>query len=259
MWVSTGWAMVHACRRDLDDIGAGGLPLASMSLMKGEVAECLAGFSEGVVFCSYLHLTKLKAVVCAKGHEYMKMLCRPVSLASCRVCGVVLKGVHWWCMVCPRECMCKQCWALRSRPRVAALAEWMRGSKQVTDMAEGDGVLALDECHAAQKVATTHTGAGISLLQRRVPNARVVYVSATGASSLEHLSCLSRLGLWGADQEMKTFDQFRSFLGQGISPGDRSMSRHGPSRKVGIIIIINNNSNKKKNQDWVNIIYLGSL
>lgn len=34
-------------------------------------------------------------------------------------------------------------------------------------------------------------------LQRRLPNARIMYVSATGASEAENLCYMERLGLWG--------------------------------------------------------------
>ena len=34
-------------------------------------------------------------------------------------------------------------------------------------------------------------------IQRRLPNARVLYVSATGATEAENLCYMTRLGLWG--------------------------------------------------------------
>ena len=37
----------------------------------------------------------------------------------------------------------------------------------------------------------------ICVLQLRLPQARVLYVSATGATEVEHMACFVRLGLWG--------------------------------------------------------------
>ena len=56
VWVSKGWAMLDVCRRDLDDLRAQCIPL--MPLPHTKVADGLTAFFEGVVFCSYHHLTK---------------------------------------------------------------------------------------------------------------------------------------------------------------------------------------------------------
>jgi C-terminal domain on Strawberry notch homologue/P-loop containing NTP hydrolase pore-1 len=49
------------------------------------------------------------------------------------------------------------------------------------------------------------TAAVAVLLQRLLPNAKVVYASATGASSPRHMGIFSRLGLWGSIVKDKTF------------------------------------------------------
>ena len=231
VWVSKGWAMLDVCRRDLDDLRAQCIPLKP--LPHTNVADGLTAFFEGVVFCSYHHLTKGRPVVCSKGHEYQVTRCTS-KLAFCGLCFSPLKGNHWTCMECSddNDRICDFCFALKAQHRVAALVEWMRGSKTVSNRAKGDGVLALDECHTA-KTVTTKTAAGISLLQRCLPNARVVYASATGASSLEHLSCLYRLGLWGEGEEMKTFDQFQNFLSRGVLPEDTPASKSAPYHMMG--------------------------
>jgi predicted RNA methylase len=83
--------------------------------------------------------------------------------------------------------------------------------KQITDWlgADFDGVIVFDEAHAMGNAASS-TGErgtksaslqGISglRLQHALPNARVVYVSATGATTIENLAYAQRLGLWGSD------------------------------------------------------------
>jgi hypothetical protein len=71
-----------------------------------------------------------------------------------------------------------------------------------------DGVIAFDEAHALANAAGGGKGArgtkkasqqGIAglALQNRLPDARVLYVSATGATTAENLAYAARLGLWG--------------------------------------------------------------
>src|SRR6202012_4439148 len=72
-----------------------------------------------------------------------------------------------------------------------------------------DGFVVFDEAHALQNAAGT-TGergeqaasqqgrAGLRL-QHALPNARIVYVSATGATTVHNLAYGQRLGLWGSE------------------------------------------------------------
>ncbi|HEX7947892.1 MAG TPA: bifunctional class I SAM-dependent methyltransferase/DEAD/DEAH box helicase, partial [Phenylobacterium sp.] len=71
-----------------------------------------------------------------------------------------------------------------------------------------DGVIVFDEAHAMANAAGGAKGgrgpkkasqqgmAGLAL-QNRLPNARILYVSATGATTPENLAYAARLGLWG--------------------------------------------------------------
>ncbi len=74
-----------------------------------------------------------------------------------------------------------------------------------------DGVIAFDEAHEMQnagggkgnrgvKAASQQGLAGLRL-QNAVPRARVLYVSATGATEVSNLAYASRLGLWGQGPE----------------------------------------------------------
>ncbi len=74
-----------------------------------------------------------------------------------------------------------------------------------------DGVIAFDEAHALANAAGGGKGArgarkaslqgmaGLAL-QNRLPNARILYVSATGATTAENLAYAARLGLWGGPE-----------------------------------------------------------
>ncbi|BAJ79754.1 hypothetical protein ACMV_04070 [Acidiphilium multivorum AIU301] len=82
-----------------------------------------------------------------------------------------------------------------------------------------DGVLVFDEAHAMANAAgdTSERGerrpsqqgrAGLRL-QHALPDARVLYVSATGATSVQNLAYAQRLGLWGgADFPFATRQEF---------------------------------------------------
>ena len=85
--------------------------------------------------------------------------------------------------------------------RVRQIVEWL-GSNF-------DGVIIFDESHAMQNAvggkgergdqAASQQGRVGLRLQHTLPNARVVYVSATGATTVHNLAYAQRLGLWGGD------------------------------------------------------------
>ncbi len=100
----------------------------------------------------------------------------------------------------------------------ATLRSEERGSKksrvdQIVDWlgADFDGVILFDESHAmanaaggkgerGDAMASQQGRAGLRLrLQHKLPNARVVYVSATGATTVHNLAYAQRLGLWGEE------------------------------------------------------------
>nr|XP_002127283.2 protein strawberry notch homolog 1 isoform X2 [Ciona intestinalis] len=78
-----------------------------------------------------------------------------------------------------------------------------------------DGVIIFDECHKAKNLVpsgsgkSTKTGHTVLQLQTHLPNARVVYASATGASEPKNMAYMSRLGLWGSGTP---FPQFTDFI-----------------------------------------------
>ncbi len=79
---------------------------------------------------------------------------------------------------------------------------------------EFDGVIVFDECHRAKNLCPTgagkptKTGQTVLELQQRLPKARIVYASATGASEPKHMAYMVRLGIWGPGSPFKNFDEF---------------------------------------------------
>ncbi|XP_035269388.1 protein strawberry notch homolog 2 isoform X2 [Anguilla anguilla] len=71
-----------------------------------------------------------------------------------------------------------------------------------------DGVIIFDECHKAKNATSTKMGKAVLDLQNKLPLARVVYASATGASEPKNMIYMSRLGIWGEGTPFKIFDDF---------------------------------------------------
>lgn len=104
------------------------------------------------------------------------------------------------------------------RSRVQQIVDWL-GS-------DFDGVIVFDEGHAmanaaggksdrGDKAASQQGRAGLRL-QRALPDARIVYVSATGATDVESLAYAERLGLWGgADFPFPTRSEFIAAIEDG--------------------------------------------
>lgn len=87
------------------------------------------------------------------------------------------------------------------KSRVAQIIDWVGK--------DFDGVIVFDEAHAMANaaggkgergdVAPSQQGKAGLRLQHALPDARVVYVSATGATAVENLAYAQRLGIWGSE------------------------------------------------------------
>ncbi len=104
------------------------------------------------------------------------------------------------------------------RSRVQQIVDWLG--------ADFDGVIVFDEGHAMANAAGGKTERGDKAgsqqgraglrLQRALPDARVLYVSATGATDVQNLAYAERLGLWGsADFPFPTRSDFIAAIEDG--------------------------------------------
>ncbi|KAL0160332.1 hypothetical protein M9458_044057, partial [Cirrhinus mrigala] len=59
-----------------------------------------------------------------------------------------------------------------------------------------------------KNATSTKMGKAVLDLQNKLPLARVVYASATGASEPKNMIYMSRLGIWGEGTPFRTFDDF---------------------------------------------------
>ena len=99
----------------------------------------------------------------------------------------------------------------QGRPsRLDQIVEWLAGSLDEEDRHAFDGVVVFDEAHAMANAAGSKSERGETRpsqqgraglrLQNALPNARIAYVSATGATTVPGLAYAGRLGLWGAGE-----------------------------------------------------------
>lgn len=99
-----------------------------------------------------------------------------------------------------------------SASRVDQIVQWLGEAFE--------GVIVFDEAHAGGNAVALKGERGISAasqqalamieLQERLPRARVVYVSATGATEVSNLAYATRLGLWGVGTPFVSVEAFIS-------------------------------------------------
>ena len=110
--------------------------------------------------------------------------------------------------------------------RLDQIVEWLAGSLDEADRHGFDGVVVFDEAHAMANAAGSKSergevkpsqqGRAGLRLQNALPDARIAYVSATGATTLPGLAYAGRLGLWAAgDTPFETRVEFVSAMEAG--------------------------------------------
>eukprot|EP01084_Bolivina_argentea_P154206 268834_1 len=96
-----------------------------------------------------------------------------------------------------------------NKRRVDQLIQWLGSGF--------DGCIVFDECHRAKNLHVrgrkgSLTGRMVEKLQEELPNARVVYCSATSCSEPIHMAPMTRLGLWG-NQAYAQFADWLAMIG----------------------------------------------
>ncbi len=97
---------------------------------------------------------------------------------------------------------------------------WLAGGLDHETRRAFEGVIVCDECHALANavggkggrgdIAPSQQGRAGLRLQHALPDARVLYVSATGATTVPGLAYAERLGLWGSGET--PFDRRADFV-----------------------------------------------
>ena len=110
--------------------------------------------------------------------------------------------------------------------RLDQIVEWLAGGMEEDDRHAFDGVIVFDEAHAMANAAgskgnrgevkPSQQGRAGLRLQNALPDARISYVSATGATTVPGLAYAGRLGLWAAgDTPFETRTDFVSAMEAG--------------------------------------------
>eukprot|EP01134_Creolimax_fragrantissima_P008498 CFRG8498T1 len=102
-------------------------------------------------------------------------------------------------------------YSMLARPaRLEQIIKWCGGE-------DFDGCLIFDESHKAKnlsmdgsKTLGSLTATAALKIQRRMPLARVTYLSATGVTEPVHLGFMERLGLWGPHTSFPSFKEFHT-------------------------------------------------
>lgn len=175
IWVSEKWTLLEDATRDWVDLGGKKTDLLSLKKVR---ADDSIEAKAGILFATYDTL---------KG--------KPTQAAQKKA----------------------EAAGQKTKTRVEQIVEWLGK--------DWDGVLILDEAHNMSN-ATEQKGsrgkkepaakalAGIDL-QKALPQARVLYLSATAATEVENLAYADRLGLWGRGTPFASRDEFVSKISQG--------------------------------------------
>ena len=110
--------------------------------------------------------------------------------------------------------------------RLDQIVEWLAGGMEEDDRHAFSGVIVFDEAHAMANAAgskgnrgevkPSQQGRAGLRLQNALPDARIAYVSATGATTVPGLAYAGRLGLWAAgDTPFETRTDFVSAMEAG--------------------------------------------
>ena len=176
VWISKSGGLIEDAKRDVEDVGLDPKKVFMLNkVKKGKKVEA----ADGILFTTYDTLKRDHATM-TEGAQ------------------------GWWDSIKEHNSRMKQ------------IAGWLGK--------DFDGVIALDEAHKAGNAIAvkgnrgvkqpSQAGVAVVDLQKLLPNARVVYVSATGATEVENLSYADRLGIWGEGtpfpNKQNFFDKIRA-------------------------------------------------
>ena len=192
IWFSASHSLLKDAERDLADIR---FDTELIKIPTGSQNKAIAN-REGVLFCTYSMLIR-------RFSSILTWLVKPVPADTENHSS--------------------------SSPSASASEKSKKTAAQLRE--EFEGVIVFDEGHCAKNlVPKKKDGASRSLppsqtakrvfeIQEKLPNARIVYVSATGAIEPLHMAYMTRLGLWGPSSYFKSFFDFeRRIVRSGTPP-----------------------------------------
>jgi hypothetical protein len=194
LWFSASPDLVADARRDLNDIGAECVECWNLKdfLITDQLDDTGKWeedrLSDGVLFCTYTLLTSER--------EIGKRIDQIVEWCG----GDLFEGP-----VILDECH-------KAKDMGSGLGRGGRRGRRGASRDDEDDIGARNGWGAGK---ATKTATFVAELQERLPLARIVYVSATGASEPKHFMQLSRLGLWGPTTSFRDAEDFVQSIKRG--------------------------------------------
>ncbi|PSC70731.1 strawberry notch [Micractinium conductrix] len=172
LWVSVSSDLRHDAERDLQDVRAGDINICPRGSESVPTGKGLDKFGDGCLFITYSLLIS--------GLRGRGAAVRDAEAAAAAGGARLEEGrLH-----------------VPTSSRLAQIVAWLDGSDEPP-------LIVLDECHKAKNLlpssgaAPTQTARAVVELQEQLPEAKVLYSSATGASEPKQLAYMTRLGLFG--------------------------------------------------------------
>jgi hypothetical protein len=198
VWISENRSLFQDAVRDWTSLGGPEEYLFEQSPIKGPI-----GRPEGICFASY---------------DTLKQKPRPANGSSNSTSSKEVDSEN----ASPEEGAGEKTIGI---DRIQQLADWLAGGDTEEAREAFDGVIVFDESHGmgnaierkgkrGVRKPTQRALAGLEL-QRLLPNARVVYVSATAATEVYNLAYAPRLGLWGRGTPFPTVRRFVDEIASG--------------------------------------------
>jgi hypothetical protein len=198
VWISENRSLFQDAVRDWTSLGAPEEFLFEQSPVKGPISR-----AEGICFASYDTLKQKPQPAngssdSSPSKEVDSEIASPEEAAGEKTIGI---------------------------DRTQQLVRWLAGGDSEEAREAFEGVIVFDESHGmgnaierkgkrGVRKPTQRALAGLEL-QRLLPNARVVYVSATAATEVYNLAYAPRLGLWGRGTPFPTVRRFVDEIASG--------------------------------------------
>lgn len=224
LWISKSDKLLEDAQRDWAALGQEKLQIVPLSRFKQGTPVTL---SEGILFTTYATLrsderqgrdgvvkaSRLKQVI-----DWLNGSVPAAGLNSAAAVPETAAGMSSVAINPAGSGNTSACVDDSATTRASAAASAVC-SPMASPVSTFDGVIVFDEAHAmanaagekgerGDKAASQQGKAGLRL-QNALPQARVLYVSATGATTVSNLAYATRLGLWGAtDMPFATREAF---------------------------------------------------
>lgn len=194
VWISQKKELMEDAKRDFGDIGGDPKIIFGQHKMKGDAKIDQA---DGILFSTYSLI---------KGDTKATKTAQKAANVMTKMGGVAAK-------------IGKAMKAGQLRDRTKQIVNWLGE--------DFDGVIVFDEAHnmgnavamkgeRGNKEPSEQALAAVAL-QNALPKARIVYVSATGATEVSNLAYATRLGLWGAGTPFANDGAFVSAMSTSVS------------------------------------------